>query len=138
VIGGAGGYGALGNWVAGDFNGDGRTDLAVARPGYNNSGASGPAQVDLYLSTGTSFTVQTMGFPGWVLGNGAASPPSLRNRAHYVGDFAGEGKDAVAWREFDPLGVDSSPAPLVVFKSNGPAPDLMTGITASMGAVTAI
>ena len=42
VISGAGGYGALGNWVAGDFNGDGRTDLAVARPGYNNSGASAP------------------------------------------------------------------------------------------------
>ena len=125
---------AVGSWVAGDFNGDGRTDLAVAEPAYHvGTPTAAPAQIQLFLSTGLGFTVQTVNMPGWRIGNA-----SLSNAGGYVGDFAGEGKDAIAWRDYDPSDPVNTPRPLVVFKSNGPAPDLMTGITASMGAVTTI
>ena len=89
---------AVGSWVAGDFNGDGRTDLAVAEPAYHvGTPTAAPAQIQLFLSTGLGFAVQTVNMPGWRIGNA-----SLSNAGGYVGDFAGEGKDAIAWRDLRP------------------------------------
>jgi RHS repeat-associated protein len=130
--------GAIGDWVAGDFNGDGRDDLAVAEPGYTTftGGTTFAAQTVVYLSTGTSFSAQTSGTQGWISGGGNW-PPTVHNFAVYVGDFAGEGRDSIAWKEENPQ--DPTEArPLVVFKPNGAAPDLLTTTTASMGATTSI
>ena len=129
--GGGGGFGgtrdaaATGSWLTGDFNGDGCEDLVVSEPAYHvGQPTAAPPQIEIYLSNGGG--VQTIDMKGWK--EGAA-----------IGDFAGEGKDAIVWREStNPLWLPSQPAPLVLFKSNGAAPDLMTGITASMGATTAI
>jgi RHS repeat-associated protein len=130
--------GAIGDWVAGDFNGDGRDDLAVAEPGYTTftGGTTFAAQTVVYLSTGTSFGAQTSGTQGWISGGGNW-PPTVHNFAVYVGDFAGEGRDSIAWKEENPQ--DPTEArPLVVFKPNGVVPDLMTWWAASMGAITAL
>src|SRR5262249_50216968 len=43
--------GAVGSWVAGDLNGDGRADLAVAEPGYASNGTQYNPQVEVFLSS---------------------------------------------------------------------------------------
>jgi hypothetical protein len=130
--------GAIGDWVAGDFNGDGRDDLAVAEPGYTTftGGTTFAAQTVFYLSTGASFSAQTSGTQGWISGGGNW-PPTVHNMTAYVGDFAGEGRDSIAWKEANPQ--DPTEArPLVVFKPNGAVPDLLMQTTATMGAITTV
>ncbi|WP_394838734.1 FG-GAP-like repeat-containing protein [Pendulispora rubella] len=64
-------------WLAGDFNGDGDTDLAAA---FNSNGA---AQVDVHLSTGTGFSARTP----WDTSGGGWSD----EHDWTTGDFDGDG-----------------------------------------------
>jgi RHS repeat-associated protein len=128
--------GAVGSWVVGDFNGDGRADLAVAEPGYTLNGTQYASQVQLFWSTGTSFQRQAplSGFIGWVFGFPSLWPPTvLSSSTPFIGDFAGEGKDSIAWQ-----GAIGSPDQIWVLKFDGAVPDLMTQMKGSLGATTTI
>ncbi|MGN6554786.1 MAG: sulfatase-like hydrolase/transferase [Verrucomicrobiota bacterium] len=65
-------------WYPGDFNGDGRMDFTVLRS------ESGQAGVDVLLSTGSGFTVQT----NWITGGAY----TYGEETWYPGDFDGDGK----------------------------------------------
>jgi hypothetical protein len=75
------GWDSTSAWVTGDFNGDGRTDIATV---WNDGGTNTFA---MRLSTGSSFTVST-----WLPNSGGwASTPKF-----YGGDFDGDGRGDIA------------------------------------------
>src|SRR6185369_12015240 len=120
---------ASASWTVGDFNGDGCTDLAVSEPAYR-VGTATATQAQIQLLYSNAAGTERISIKGW---QAVSTGDSAGKGEASVGDFAGEGKDSIVWRESsDPLWLASQPAPLVLFKSNGPAPDLMTVITASM------
>ena len=65
-------------WISGDFNGDGKTDLA------NVWNLNGLAYIDVHLSTGSSFRMQR-----WANGQGN----HWDSQKWMCGDFNGDGKD---------------------------------------------
>ncbi|WP_163865467.1 FG-GAP repeat domain-containing protein [Myxococcus eversor] len=86
-----GGYSAdavTGRMVSGDFNGDGRDDIAQL---YKYGAFS--SRVHVLLSTGTSFQYQ--GDFGWWGSNGGYSPDAVTGRM-VSGDFNGDGSDDIA------------------------------------------
>jgi len=68
-------------WLAGDFNGDGKDDMAKA---FNDNGL---ASIDVHLSNGSSFTPQR-----WATYQGGFWDA----QQWLVGDFNGDGKDDMA------------------------------------------
>ena len=88
----SGGYSVaqiVGRYVSGDFNGDGKDDVAV----FYDYGGSGAARIHVWLSTGSSFTYQ--GDLGWWNVASGYSPVYVGDRMT-VGDFDRNGKDDVA------------------------------------------
>ncbi|NTX58274.1 VCBS repeat-containing protein [Myxococcus sp. CA039A] len=86
-----GGYSAdavTGRMVSGDFNGDGRDDIALL---YGYGAAS--SRVHVLLSTGASFQYQ--GDLGWWGSNGGYSADAVTGRM-VSGDFNGDGRDDIA------------------------------------------
>jgi hypothetical protein len=65
-------------WLAGDFNGDGKDDVAKA---FNDGGLG---SVDVHVSNGSSFSMQR-----WATGQGSFWDA----QQWLVGDFNGDGKD---------------------------------------------
>jgi len=78
-----------GRLVAGDFNGDGKDDIA-AMYDYGN----GKTAIHVFLSTGSSFNYSNQGYGWWSVDSGYdASKVTGRLVA---GDFNGDGKDDIA------------------------------------------
>jgi hypothetical protein len=76
-----GGFWDAQQWLAGDFNGDGKDDVAKA---FNDGGLG---SVDVHVSNGSSFSMQR-----WATGQG-----SFWDAQQWLaGDFNGDGKDDVA------------------------------------------
>ncbi len=86
-------------WLTGDFNGDGRDDLAKV---FNDEGR---ANIDVYLSNGDSFTNER-----WATRQGGF----WNSQKWLVGDFNGDGRDDLA-KVFN----DSNQATVDVHLSNG-------------------
>jgi hypothetical protein len=79
----AGGYQSEGQWLAGDFNNDGKADLAVTF----EDGSSGKYSIDAYISTGSGFTKQR-----W-----STKVGSYQSEGKWVaGDFDNDGDDDLA------------------------------------------
>ncbi|TRU22926.1 MAG: VCBS repeat-containing protein [Microcystis aeruginosa Ma_QC_B_20070730_S2] len=76
-----GGFWDAQQWLAGDFNGDGKDDVAKS---FNEGGL---ASVDVHVSNGSSFTIQR-----WTTRQGGFWDA----QQWVVGDFNGDGKDDVA------------------------------------------
>jgi hypothetical protein len=76
-----GGFWDAQQWLAGDFNGDGKDDVAKS---FNEGGL---ASVDVHVSNGSSFTMQR-----WTTRQGGFWDA----QQWVVGDFNGDGKDDVA------------------------------------------
>jgi len=76
-----------GRMVAGNFNGDGRDDVAV----FYDYGAGG--RIHVWLSTGSSFTYQTSS--GWWGTESGYALESVADRM-VAGNFDGDGRDDVA------------------------------------------
>ncbi|HEY3352595.1 MAG TPA: FG-GAP-like repeat-containing protein, partial [Polyangia bacterium] len=94
-----------GRFTTGDFNGDGKTDLAC---GYDYGGSN--AAVFVFLSLGTSFTVQQW----WLSGAGNFAWSACGDR-FTAGDFNGDGRtDLVCGYDYG-----SSNAAVFVFLSLG-------------------
>ncbi|MDF5707130.1 MAG: S8 family serine peptidase [Nostoc sp. S4] len=68
-------------WLAGDFNGDGRDDIAKV---FNDAGRG---SIDVYLSNGSGFTIER-----WATKQGGF----WDNQKWVVGDFNGDGRDDLA------------------------------------------
>jgi 2',3'-cyclic-nucleotide 2'-phosphodiesterase (5'-nucleotidase family) len=94
-----GGFWDQQQWLTGDFNGDGKDDVAKA---FNDNGL---ASVDVHLSNGSSFAIQR-----WATGQGAF----WDQQQWLVGDFNGDGFDDVA-KAFN----DNGLASIDVHLSNG-------------------
>ena len=80
-------------WVTGDFNGDGKLDVAK----FWSDG--GKADFDVHLSTGTSFVMKRF----------ATKQGSIGPSMHWsVGDYNGDGKDDLLkyWNDGDKMTVD--------------------------------
>ena len=77
---GQGGYWDEQKWLAGDFNGDGKDDLAKV---FNDRGL-GLASIDVHLSSGNGFTMER-----WATGQGGF----WDGQKWLAGDFDGDGKD---------------------------------------------
>jgi hypothetical protein len=73
-----GGFWDTQQWLAGDFNGDGKDDVAKA---FNDGGLG---SVDVHVSNGSSFSMQR-----WATGQGSFWDA----QQWLVGDFNGDGKD---------------------------------------------
>ena len=73
-----GGFWDAQQWLAGDFNGDGKDDVAKA---FNDGGLG---SVDVHVSNGSSFSMQR-----WATGQGSFWDA----QQWLVGDFNGDGKD---------------------------------------------
>ena len=80
-------------WFVGDFNGDGKQDMAVV---WNDGGL---ISIDMHRSTGSAFTLER-----WETRQGAA----LTGMLWFVGDFNGDGKDdlAVQWNDVGMISID--------------------------------
>ena len=80
-------------WFVGDFNGDGKDDLAVR---WNDAGM---ISMDVHVSTGTAFTKQR-----WATRQGNLIDGML----WFVGDFNGDGKDDLAdrWNDAGKITID--------------------------------
>ncbi|MBW2714111.1 MAG: VCBS repeat-containing protein, partial [Deltaproteobacteria bacterium] len=76
-----GGYGANEPWIAGDYNGDGRTDIANA---YSDGGST---SINIYRSTGKAFYIRN-----WADRQGKFST----SKRWLAGDFSGDGRDDLA------------------------------------------
>jgi serralysin len=80
-------------WFVGDFNGDGRDDVATR---WNDGGL---ITMDVQASTGTAFTLQR-----WATQQGSLIDGML----WFVGDFNGDGKDDLAprWNDVGKITID--------------------------------
>lgn len=92
----AGSYDATQSWLAGDFNHDGKTDLAVV---WNDGGL---ASIDVHLSSGIGFDVAR-----WQDKAGSYDPTHTTQR-WFAGDFNSDGYAdvAVVWNDGDLASVD--------------------------------
>lgn len=93
-----GGFWDAQKWVAGDFNGDGKDDLAKV---FDDAGQ---ADIDVHVSSGNTFSMQR-----WVTRQGGY----WNNQQWVVGDFNGDGADDLA-KSFD----DGGSASIDVHLSN--------------------
>ncbi|XHR84565.1 MAG: matrixin family metalloprotease [Gloeotrichia echinulata GP01] len=94
-----GGFSDAQQWLSGDFNGDGKDDVAKA---FNDGGLG---SIDVHVSNGSSFTMQR-----WATRQGGFSDA----QQWLSGDFNGDGKDDVA-KAFNDGGLGS----IDVHVSNG-------------------
>ena len=94
-----GGFWDTQQWVAGDFNGDGRDDLAKA---FNDNGL---ASMDVHLSNGSGFNIER-----WATRQGGFAD----TQQWLVGDFNGDGRDDLV-KPFN----DNGLASIDVHLSNG-------------------
>ena len=80
-------------WFPGDFNGDGRDDLAVV---WNDAGK---ITIDVQASTGAAFTLQR-----WATQQGSLIDGML----WFVGDFNRDGRDdlAIRWNDGGKITID--------------------------------
>ncbi|WP_299214628.1 M12 family metallopeptidase [uncultured Aquimarina sp.] len=76
-----GGFWDSQKWFTGDFNGDGKDDMAKV---FNNNGL---ADIDVHLSNNNSFSIQR-----WATGQGGF----WDSQKWFTGDFNGDGKDDMA------------------------------------------
>lgn len=108
----------------GDFNGDGRTDLAFVE------GSLGSAAMSIYLSHGDGFDAPVAGPTRTVSG---ASTLAYELRRVGVGDFDGDGRT-------DIIGNNASGAdtPMSVYLAQGRFPDLLTARSNGIGGSLAI
>ncbi len=86
-------------WLVGDFNGDGRDDLAKV---FNDGNQ---ASIDVHLSNGSNFTIGR-----WATRQGGFA----NNQKWLVGDFNGDGRD-----DFASVFNDANQASINVYLSNG-------------------
>lgn len=97
---GMGGWSTSHKWLSGDFNGDGRTDLAAA---WNNGTAEA---ISVYPSTGTS---ANNFFTTWSLWSPLVAGTWSDSTDFVAGDFNGDGKTDVSTIRHAPLnGVESN------------------------------
>jgi hypothetical protein len=115
--------------TSGDFNGDGRADLAVASS-YEDSGV-GNATGAFFTFPGTSSTIGTAGAKVWSIDSpgvpGTAQPSSYFSEAPlWTGDFDGDGyDDIVASWSYASVGAAGNAGYVMVFRGSP------TGTTAS-------
>jgi hypothetical protein len=96
-----GGYWDSQKWLTGDFNGDGKTDFA------NLFSDANQASIDVHLSTGTAFTLQS-----WATQQGGY----WDSQKWFTGDFNGDGKTDLTkfWKDIGPIINTVSPAGAVL------------------------
>jgi RHS repeat-associated protein len=107
-----------------DVNGDGRTDLV--RIAFAASGTAMSA--DTYLATGLGFTKQSTSSAGNAYSQGAAYE-------HLVLDVNGDGMSDFVKVGFSSYGAT---ALALTYLSNGSRPELLTGLTSTIGGTTAV
>ncbi len=108
--------------AAGDFNGDGRTDLVYFANGVWR----------ICVSTGSSFALGPDGQCP-VYASHAAAPAIMDNQAQiFVGDYNGDGKSDVAVNGLNTNGT------LSYGFSESVMPDLLASVTTGLGATTAV
>jgi YD repeat-containing protein len=111
-------------FLPGDFNGDGRTDLAYV---FNDSGH---ISMDVHSSTGGSFSWERWATQqgGWIGGDDWQKKSTFLS-----GDFDGDGKADIAYVFNDGGGQSYD-----VHSSASPAPDLMTRVENGLGGTVTI
>ena len=109
----------------GDFNGDGKTDIAYTRPGWGTTWV-------VMLSTGSGFNVQTWGGGGGSCGT--LSGPWCEDSWNFIypGDYDGDGKSDLAYTR------PGWGTTWGVMLSSGPAPDLVTSLSNGLGGTTTL
>ncbi len=100
-----GGYWGSQKWMVGDFNGDGKDDLAKA---FNDAKINSDAIIDVHLSNGSSFSMKR-----WATYQGGY----WNSQKWMSGDFDGDGKDDLA-KAFNDARINSD-AIIDVHLSNG-------------------
>ncbi len=90
----SGGFHADEVWLTGDFNGDGKTDIAVVEGGEQ-------VAIRVHLSSGSSFTVST-----WAVAGDHGS--RLASMKWVAEDFSGDGRTDIAkvWNDHDKVSMD--------------------------------
>lgn len=109
----------------GDFNGDGRPDLAVVA-GWNSTTA-----MDMHLSYGSTYAAPVPG-PARHVGD-QHDWVRIAAGTVLVADFNGDGRDDLIGQQ-----VLGGTAPLGLYYSSGTAPDLVTSISNGLGGASSI
>ncbi len=108
-----------GRTVAGDFNGDGKEDMATMYDNGNNS-----MNIIVFLSNGASFSNKV-----WYSSpNGSFASTSVTGRM-VAGDFNGDGKDDIVTMN----DYGNAKMKLIIFKSNGSSFTASTGFETGVG-----